>query len=64
MQWLYESFLKAVFATGLSGITWIIVDGKMGYTVPFYVIEVVWLLIIFGGFAIIEHKHGDWDIWS
>jgi hypothetical protein len=63
VRWLYEAFLKAVFATGLAGITWIIVDGKMGHTVPFTIIEIAWLVIIFGGFAIIEHSDGDWDIW-
>jgi hypothetical protein len=63
MQWLFEVFLKFCLATGLSGITWIIVDGKMEKTVPFIVIEIIWLVIIFGGFAIIEHSDSNWDIW-
>ncbi len=63
MQWLYEVILKVIFATGLAGITWIIVDGKMEKSVPFIIIEMIWLVIVFGTFAIIEHSDGDWDIW-
>jgi hypothetical protein len=63
MQWLYEAFLKFVLATGLSGITWIIVDGKMEKTVPFLVIELIWLAVVFGFFLYIEHSDNNWDIW-
>jgi hypothetical protein len=60
--WLLEQLLKLILTLCLSGITWVIVTGPMAMTVPFLIIFLVWFVIVFGGFLIIKHSDGDWDI--
>ena len=46
-QWIVEQVVKLLLALCLSGITWVAVVGLAGMTVPFWLIFVAWVLIVF-----------------
>ncbi len=60
-EWMAVQFMKLALGTALSGLAWVFVDGVMQETVPFWVLWVGCVLIVYGVFFGLEHSDDHWD---
>ncbi|QIN94668.1 hypothetical protein PP460_gp134 [Streptomyces phage Muntaha] len=62
VEWIVTQFMKLAGGTALAGIAWVFLDGLMGYTIPFWIIWVVAVLLVYGVVFWLEHGDNHWDI--
>lgn len=59
-EWMAVQFMKLALSTALSGLVWVFVDGVMQKTVPFWVLWVGCVFIVFGVIFALERSDDHW----
>lgn len=62
VNWIVEQFMKVAAGTALAGILWVLLVGMLTMTIPFWVLWVASVLIVYGVVFFLEHGDGHWDI--
>jgi hypothetical protein len=62
MNWVVEQLMKLAAGTCFAGIAWVILVGVMAIVIPFWVIWIVAVLLVYGVVFCLEHSDNHWDI--
>lgn len=62
INWIVEQFMKVAGGTALAGIAWMFFVGLLSMTIPFWLIWIVSVLLVYGVVYWLEHGDGHWDI--